>query len=394
MTPDAPKNPLAPNSGGTGLGEDAGASPLTSPPSTVVGLGGPSSPDLSVAVVSYNTCGLLRACLASLHARQAEGEATLEIIVADNGSTDGSPAMVRAEFPAVRLVETGGNVGFGRANNLALRDARGRCFCLLNSDAEALPGALAKTLAFLDAHPGVGLAGGQLLWPDGRAQTSWGSDPTLAGVWQEQTFCGAVRARMQKPGTGSAGLLPNGSRSATEEASVGSSVVPEALSLPSRPALPVPGVSPRDVDQICGAYMVIRRGAWRQVGGFDPAYFMYNEDVDLNVRLRRAGWRVVFLPDVPIRHHLGASSRADWQTRARMVSAYNQSREYYFTRYAGPDAGRRLRAYCLLGTAIRLTGWSLLSVVKPSARDKVKLFREVWRRTQEMTGGEGMTGGQ
>ena len=313
-------------------------------------------PDLSVAVVSYNTLGLLRTCLASLHARQAEGEAHLEIIVADNGSTDGSPAMVRAEFPDVRVIETGGNIGFGRANNLALEDAQGRYFCLLNSDAETLPGALRETLAFLETHPDVGLAGGQLLWPDGRAQTSWGNDPTLAGVWQEQTW---------------------GWR--------------EAPPAPALPAPPSGAVAPelgaggaKDVDQISGAYMVIRRAAWHQVGGFDPAYFMYNEDVDLNVRLRRAGWRVVFLPDVSIRHHLGASSRADWQTRARMVSAYNRSRGYYFTRYEGPGAGHRLRAYCLLGAAIRLTGWSLLSVVKPAARDKVKLFREVWRRTWGM----------
>ncbi len=311
--------------------------------------GAEGAPDLSVAVVSYNTRDLLRACLASLHARQAEGEAHLEVIVADNGSSDGSVEMVRAEFPAVRLVETGGNVGFGRANNLALRDARGRHVCLLNSDAEALPGALAKTLAFLDAHPDVGLAGGQLLWPDGRPQTSWGDDPTLAGVWQEQTFWGAVQTHLTFP-----------RRERRDE------------------------VLPRDVDQISGAFMVIRRAAWRQVGGFDPAYFMYNEDVDLNVRLRRAGWRVVFLPDVSVRHHLGASSRADWRTRARMVSAYNRSRFLYFTRYGGPGAGRRLRAFCLLGAAIRLTGWTLLSPVRPQARDKVKLFREVWRQTRAM----------
>ena len=307
-------------------------------------------PDLSVAVVSYNTRDLLRACLMSLTARQTEGEASLEIIVADNGSADGSREMVRAEFPAVTLWETGENVGFGRANNAALQNARGRYFCLLNSDAEALPGALAQTVAYLDAHPEVGLVGGQLLWPDGRPQTSWGWDPTLAGVWEEQTFLREIRAR----------LLP-----------------------PTPPVLGAEG--PKDVEQICGAYMVLRREAWRQVGGFDPAYFMYNEDVDLNVRLRQAGWRIVFLPDVHITHHLGASSRADWQTRARMVSAYNQSRFYFFTRFHGVSAGRRLRAYCLLGAAIRLTGWSLLSLGKPSARDKVKLFQEVWRQTWAMT---------
>ena len=130
--------------------------------------------------------------------------------------------------------------------------------------------------------------------------------------------------------------------------------------------------------------MLIRREAWHQVGGFDPAYFMYNEDVDLNVRLRLAGWRIVFLPTAQITHHLGASSSADWRKRALMVSAYNQSRFYYFTRFQGVAAGRKLRAYCLLGATIRLTGWSVLALVRPAAREKVKLFQEVWRRTWEM----------
>ena len=335
-------------------------------------------PDLSVAVVSYNTRDLLRACLVSLRGREAAGEARLEVIVADNGSDDGSVEMVRAEFPTVRLVETGGNVGFGRANNLALRDARGQHFCLLNSDAEALPGALSGALAFLDAHPDVGLAGGQLLWPDGRLQTSWGDDPTLAGVWQEQTWGWRRISPTPRPSPASGrgehdkrGVLPPG-------------VSPSDSPLPLAGEGRGVGASPRDVDQISGAFMVIRRAAWEQIGGFDPAYFMYNEDVDLNVRLRRAGWRVVFLPGVFIRHHLGSSSRADWRTRARMVSAYNESRGLYFTRYEGLAAGRRLRAYCLLGAAIRLTGWSLLAIARPSARDKVKLFREVWRRTWAM----------
>ena len=303
-----------------------------------------SVPDISVAVVSYNTRDLLRACLRSLADRQADGEAHLEVFVADNGSTDGSPDMVRAEFPQIHLIETGDNLGFGRANNLALQTATGRAFCLLNSDAEVLPGALSQSLAALDTTPEIGLVGGQLLWPDGRGQTSYGDDPTLAGVFREQTFLGALLA------------------------------APPAA----------PPAAPQDVDQICGAFMLIRPDAWRQVGGFDPAYFMYNEDVDLNFRLRRAGWRVVFLPDVRITHHLGASSSADWQKRARMVSAYNESRFYYFSRFFGPAAGAKLKACCLLGAAIRLTGWSVLSLVKPSARDKVKLFREVWRRTKGM----------
>ena len=336
------------------------------------GRGSSSAPAISVAVVSYNTRDLLRACLQSLLTRQAEGEATLEIMVADNGSTDGSVEMVRAEFPTVQLIETGGNVGFGRANNAALADARGRHFALVNSDAEVLPNALAQSLAFLDAHPDVGLAGGQLLWPDGRDQTSWGDDPTLGGVFREQTFLGAFWDRLHPP-------TPNSGGAGEDRASAGAS---SAL---APPELGAGGASYRDVDQICGAFMLIRREAWRQVGGFDPHYFMYNEDVDLNVRLRRAGWRVVFLPHVRITHHLGASSSADWRKRARMVSAYNESRYYYFGRFGGPKAAAKLRAYCLLGAAIRLTAWTLLSVGKPGARDKVKLFQEVWRRTRAMT---------
>jgi len=342
-----------PQSWGVGIGNEAegraGASPAPTgyPNRTPQNRGGGASPDISVAIVSYNTRDLLRGCLNSLQAREADGEASLEIIVADNGSGDGSPEMVRAEFPGVRVLETGGNIGFGRANNAALEGALGRYFCLLNSDAVLLPGALSAALAYLEATPGVGLVGGQLLWPDGRRQTSWGNDPTLVGVLAEQTFWGA---------------------------------------LPRKPDDAPATAEARDVDQICGAFMLLRREAWLQIGGFDPAYFMYNEDVDLNVRLRQSGWRVVFLPTARITHHLGASSSADWRKRALMVSAYNQSRFYYFTRFQGVAAGRKLRAYCLLGAAIRLTGWSVLALVRPAAREKVKLFREVWRQTWGMNG--------
>ena len=311
---------------------------------------GNDGPDISVAVVSYNTRELLRLCLRSLQSRQADGEARLEIIVADNGSVDGSPKMVRTEFPSVRVLETGGNIGFGRANNAALAEASGRYFCLLNSDAELLPGTLSLAQAYLEAHADVGLVGGQLLWPDGRLQTSWGDDPTLAGVLAEQTFWGAISRKASVPALG----------------------------------LVAAGTEAKEVDQICGAFMLLRRDAWQQIGGFDPAYFMYNEDVDLNVRLRLAGWRIVFLPTARITHHLGASSSTDWRKRALMVSAYNQSRFYYFTRFQGVAAGRKLRAYCLLGAAIRLTGWRVLALGRPAAREKVKLFQEVWRQTWGM----------
>lgn len=301
------------------------------------------TPELSVSIVSYNTCDLLRQCLTTLAARQAE--VSMDITVADNGSRDGSPEMVEAEFPHVRVIRTGGNLGFGRANNIALEHADGAYFCVLNSDAEPEPGALALLVAFMDAHPSIGLVGGQLVWPDGRPQTSWGDDPRLSGIWGEQTFFSALTGRLPCP------RLPDfgGAKS---------------------------------VDQICGACFLVRPEAWRAAGGFDPAYFMYNEDVDLNVRLRRAGWGVAFLPEARIRHHLGASSAGDWQTRARMVASYNASRVYYFSRFFGPAAGVWVKRLCVLGASIRLLGWTLLALVRPAAKDKVKLFQDVRQRTQ------------
>lgn len=311
-------------------------------------------PDFSVSIVSYNTCGLLRACLQSLLDRQADGEASLEITVADNGSADGSVAMVRAEFPGVRVLEMGGNVGFGRANNAALAEARGRFFCLVNSDAETLTGSLLQAREYLEAHPDVGSVGGRLLWPDDRLQPSCGYDLSLWGVFTEQTFLGPLLSRLFH-----------------------------------RPEYADEGVTePTDMAQPSGAFMVIRRETFRAVGGFDPAYFMYTEDVDLNRRMRLAGWRLVFLPSLFIRHHRGASSSAGWAARARMVSANNQSRFYYFNRFHGPAAARTLRLFCLFGTAIRLIGWSVLSLARPAARDKVKLFREVWRQTWKMGHGK------
>ena len=116
-------------------------------------------PDITVSIVSYNTRALLRECLRSLAARQDAGEATLEVVVADNGSTDGSVDMVRGEFPWVRLVETGGNVGYGRANNAALAEAQGRYFFVLNSDTEVEPGALSAMRDFLDLRPEIGMLG-------------------------------------------------------------------------------------------------------------------------------------------------------------------------------------------------------------------------------------------
>ncbi|HVF10289.1 MAG TPA: glycosyltransferase family 2 protein [Abditibacteriaceae bacterium] len=312
-----------------------------------------TAPEITVSIVSYNTRDLLRACLQALRERQAVGEAVLQIIVADNASRDGSLEMVQQEFPEVEAFATGSNLGFGRAHNLCFARARGRYFLVLNSDTEIEPGALLTLRDFMDTHPDAGAAGGQLVWPDGSPQASYGSDPELRGIFYEQTFLGNLMSRLrpaQEPETSMAG---------TGE--------------------------PREVEQICGACQFVRSTAYRQVGGYDPAYFMYHEDVDLNMHLRRAGWRVFYVPAARIRHHLGGSSQQDWRTRARMVSALNWSRYYYYHRYEGAWRGRLVKSLFVLGAGLRLGAWTCLALTRPHALEKVKLFREVLRRTWKMT---------
>lgn len=315
-------------------------------------------PDITVSIVSYNTRELLRQCLQSLRARRDEGEATLQILVPDNGSTDGTLEMVAREFPEVEAFATGGNLGYGRANNMAFEKARGRYFFALNSDTEVEPGALATLRDFLDAHPQAGGAGAQLIWPDGQPQASFGLDPQLCGILLEQAYLDKLTARLHR---------------STPAPAAAENEVPEYSD-----------ATPREVEQICGACQFVRAEAYRQVEGYDPAYFMYHEDVDLNMRLRAAGWKLYFVPAARIRHHLGASSERDWQTRARMVSALNWSRYHYYHRHEGPWRGRLLKAAFIFGAGLRLGGWTAIALARPTALDKVKLFRRVFRNACAM----------
>jgi GT2 family glycosyltransferase len=127
----------------------------------------------------------------------------------------------------------------------------------------------------------------------------------------------------------------------------------------------------------------VRSAAYKQIGGYDPKYFMYHEDVDLNVRLRQAGWKCYFVPSARIFHHLGASSERSWQSRARMVSALNKSRYYAVSKTEGRKRGETLKAVFILGAWLRLMNWTVRVLVLPNQlhRERVRLFREVLRQT-------------
>jgi GT2 family glycosyltransferase len=309
-------------------------------------------PDVSVSIVSYNTRELLRTCLLSLRERSAENEVSMEIIVADNDSRDGSAEMVEREFPDVVLLRTGGNLGYGRANNLAFAASSGCYFFVLNSDTEVQPGALRAMRDFLDEHPEVGAVGAQLVLPNGEIQPSCATDPKLEAVFWEQTYLDKLLPRNRITGAYAMTYWNYGDR--------------------------------REVEQVAGACLFVRREAWQCIGGFDPAYFMYFEDTDLCMRLRRAGWPIWFLPDARIKHHLGGSS-GDWAIRARMIASYNRSRYYYFGRHEGQARARLLKYFTVTGALLRLLAWTALALFKPGAVPQIKIFRRVLRETVHMT---------
>jgi N-acetylglucosaminyl-diphospho-decaprenol L-rhamnosyltransferase len=250
---------------------------------------------VSILVVSYNTCDLLRACLTS-----ASRDGRAEVIVVDNASTDGSPAMVAAEFPEVRLLARNDNLGFVRANNLAFAQSSGDYVLLLNPDAELQGPALDALAGFLDRTPAAAVVGPRLTYPDGRFQHAAFRFPTLA-----QTYFDFFH----RP----ARLLES--------------------SLNGRYSLASYRGGPFRADFVLGACMMVRRRAAEAVGLLDEAYFMYCEEMDWCRRFAKSGWQTWCLPAAHVVHHEGQSSR---QKRWTSWVEKWQSRRLFFRRYCSP----------------------------------------------------------
>lgn len=250
--------------------------------------------DLSVVVVSYNTCELLAACLESV-LRQPLTH-TFDVWVVDNASGDGSAGMVRERFPNVRLIANAQNLGFAAANNQAIRASRGRYLLILNPDTEILSGSLDRLVEYMDQHQEVGVLGVRLVYADGSFQHSCFHFPGLA-----QAFLDFFPLHPRLLESGLNGRYP---RRAYERA--------------------------MDVGHSLGACFLLRRAAGME---FDEAYFMYVEEIDLCWRLRNAGWKIRYLPELTVLHHAGASTR---QHSAAMKAQLFCSRRIFNRRYHGP----------------------------------------------------------
>lgn len=295
---------------------------------------------VSVIVVSYNTCAVLRDCLLSLR-REAPSDA--EVIVVDNASDDGSAAMVQAEFPEVVVIDTGRNLGFAGANNRGMSVSRGRHILLLNSDTVALPGALQAMSEFLETHPTTGAVGCRLLNPDGSLQKSAYKFPSPARALAENLLLTAA--------------LPNHPRLGDFRA--------------------WPHDTVRDVDFLIGAALMVRREVIDTVGGLDEGFFMYSEETDWCRRMRGAGWATTFIPSASVVHLGGGSSRA---MPLRQFAESNRSALRYICKHHGRIGGELYRAAMLLGALVRLPLWGVAWLLLPGRRASIVPTLVLWRR--------------
>lgn len=229
-----------------------------------------NQPDLSIAIVNTNTCELLRACLQSI--RDTQGDLNVQTVVVDNNSWDDSVQMMKAEFPEVHLIENDYNAGFPKATNQGLAASTGRYLLLLNPDTIVKPNCFQLMMEFLEKNPDVGAVGPRIRYPTGKLQYSARTFPNLlTGAFNSKS----ILTR----------LFPNNpwSRAYT--------------------ARDEDYERTRDVDWLVGACIMVPRRVYEEVGGLDEIYFLYSDDVDWCLEMKKRGWRRVYYHEPEIVHY-------------------------------------------------------------------------------------------
>ncbi len=298
--------------------------------------------DLSIIIVNWNTRELVCDCLRSLPAATA-GLGT-EVLVVDNDSSDDSVAAITAEFPHVRLIQTGANLGFAGANNRALAQATGKTILLLNPDTVCPPGSLVRLVKFVGRHEDLAAAGPRLIDRNLRPTLSWGFFPRLRDHWLG--FLDPRRLYLRGPLARRIVVAP-----------------PRAM--PSRP-----------VDYVVGACLMMPREALDRIGLLDERFFLYFEETDWCYRARQMGLDVWYCAECEVVHLEGgaAAKASDFSVRQFQVSYrafvakhYGKSRVWLY----------RLAQFAEFGLK------ALLHAVAPRGRDHHRaMARHLWAKAR------------
>jgi len=289
---------------------------------------------LSVVVPTHDTRDLTLRCVESL---EAEGTDGLEIVVVDDGSTDGTAEALAAAHPRVRVLRNVPAAGFTRAANRGLAEAHGDVLLLLNSDTEVEPGGFAPLLAAFDRDPRLGAAGAALHYPDGSPQWSGGRAPTLLWLFGLASGLPPLLARLSF----------------------------------WRRVKPV-GAPAGQVEWVTGAALALRRRAWEESGGFDEEFRFYGQDLDLCLRLRDAGWKVELVPELRVLHHHGATIGSRSNLELLWTDLLRWARKS-----RGKGFARRAALALKSGAALRRLGRAAASPFVPARR------WETWRAESE-----------
>jgi GT2 family glycosyltransferase len=290
---------------------------------------------LSIVIVSWNTKHLLHDCLVSLQPELQGRQA--EIFVVDNGSTDGSPEHVESAFPGVILIRNKDNLGFSKANNLALRRCRGRYICLVNSDIVVLPSCFDGLLTYMDQHPDVGVIGPRILNPDGTIQLSCFGVPNYWNM-----FCRVFALDTLFPKTR---LFGQRMMNYFDHSEV------------------------RKVDILNGCFLMVRKEALQETGLLDERFFFYGEDMDWCKRFRDRKWEITFYPESMAVHYGGASTA---KSPIKYYIEMHRTDMQFWEKHYGRFGLCYITAMLFLQQHLRLCGMGLLYLFGHSKREEAR----------------------
>jgi len=293
-------------------------------------------PDLTVIIVNWNVEELLRDCLKSVYGRAQT--ISLEVLVVDNSSSDGSIEMVEKEFPQVRLFKNKENVGFAKANNQAIKQGKGRYILLLNPDTLIVGDALATMVLFMDNHRDTGAVGPRILNPDKTVQLTCGRySPTLLTELWDFTKLSSLFPRSRIFGKSLMGFWSHNDT--------------------------------REVELLSGACMMVRKDAIEQIGLMDEHFFLFAEETDWCYRIRKNGWKIYLNADAEV-IHLGGQSVSLSSNNMLLESC--KSMCLFFTKHQGRVAGFAYRTIVFIFIGLRIPVYWLWQYVRPSNRPQIQ----------------------